>query len=31
MGARKEGRREPRRATLPTEVNVNRVSVPMLI
>src|SRR5262249_44750493 len=29
MGARKEGRREPRRATLPTEVNRN-ASVPRL-
>ena len=30
VGARKESRREPRRATLPAEVNVNRVGVNML-
>ena len=30
MGARKEGRREPRRATLPTEVSRNHACVPRL-
>jgi hypothetical protein len=27
MGARKEGRRQSRRATLPAEVNANRLGV----